>query len=862
VTRRRAQRACCLVVWSVPIALFAVTVGVRATPALDACSADDIVAQDPGCPSGTGTCSITKNFQVANGCVLDFGGRAVTISANASGPVLSAQSAAVTIQAGSLVIAPGGLIDGRGISTTAPGDQGGSITINTTGAVTLQKTTSAGRIDVSATTAAGTITINAGGSVTIAGALNADRLTNYPTGDGGTIQISAGGDIIGQAGSLISTYGGDQAPNGGGEVDLLATGKILLSGTIDIRGSDGGTLNAQAGDALSVDTVMGNGTGDGGSGANISIEAGTSIQVTNQITASGAISPTFSGGGAGGTVSLTADFGSLAVTASGGVHADGANPDGDAGEIDLTAQGAVLLQKGSTTVAHVSVSGGGPLGGGGLISIQANVNFQHDGALDASGGGSGGEIDVAAGTDATLNGAIDISGRALGSGGGTASIEAGDQVGGALTINNLIDVSGGGCDSILGCGAGGSATLTGCNLTVTAAGNVLASAPTGGQNILTAREQMTINGKVNATTTTTPGTDGANTLVYPQRKPPTLAVNAVKPLPRLTARDTCTSANQLNCLVPCPTCGNGIVEFPETCDNDVVPAGTLPRSCDGCSAFCNIENCNDGLGCTIDSCDPVLGCRHVLAPAPCTEGPSPTPTQTPIVTLTPTVTVTPTTSPTPTITPTPTVTPTFTVTPTPTPADTATPTPALPGGCAATPVAGCRTPGISSLRLLDDPKGNNRLTWRWRGLGGLTSVADFGDPVQGAAGYRLCVYDDTAGVPILKLGARAPAAGLCKLNKPCWKPTVTGYRYVDGDLSPDGLFNVFLTAGVMNKAKLFVAGRGPNLLMPIPAGSGLFKQDSAVTVQFVRSDGGPCWESVYPAPAKKNTLAVFNDTFP
>ena len=57
------------------------------------------------------------------------------------------------------------------------------------------------------------------------------------------------------------------------------------------------------------------------------------------------------------------------------------------------------------------------------------------------------------------------------------------------------------------------------------------------------------------------------------------------------------------CLTPCPVCGNGVTEFPETCDDTT---GT-PESCDGCSVFCQLEDCDDGNPCTIDSCDPVTG---------------------------------------------------------------------------------------------------------------------------------------------------------------------------------------------------------------------------------------------------------------
>ena len=300
VTRRGAAGARRAVLWGMLIALIAITGGARAAQALSACSAADIIAQDPGCPAGTGPCSITKRFTLADGCDLNFGSRALTITANTQGAVLSAPSVAIRIEAGSLIIAPGGLIDGRGPAATGAESLGGTISIRTTGSVTLQKTSAGtGRIDVSATAAAGAIVISAGGTVAITGSLIADRLNdNFPEGDGGTIDITAGADIIAQTGSLLSTFSGFEAPSGGEQgIDLAATGKILLSGTIDIRGSNGGTLDAKSGDAISVGTVTGNATGDSGVGASITIEAGTSLQVTGQITANGSTSPTFSGGG-------------------------------------------------------------------------------------------------------------------------------------------------------------------------------------------------------------------------------------------------------------------------------------------------------------------------------------------------------------------------------------------------------------------------------------------------------------------------------------------------------------------------------------------------------------------------------------
>src|SRR5437870_11132781 len=87
----------------------------RAAAALVACSAADVAAQDGGCPtSATVPCNITKIFTVAGGCVLDFGGRDVTILASGQFDVAPGE---ITIRARNLTLAPGGLIEGRGEDT-------------------------------------------------------------------------------------------------------------------------------------------------------------------------------------------------------------------------------------------------------------------------------------------------------------------------------------------------------------------------------------------------------------------------------------------------------------------------------------------------------------------------------------------------------------------------------------------------------------------------------------------------------------------------------------------------------------------------------------------------------------------------
>src|SRR5262249_5119317 len=90
-------------------ALFLTIGSARPAQALTACPAADITAQDPGCPA-SGACSITQSFTVGNSCVLDFTGRAVTVSASG---VLDVGPVKATLNAGSLTVAPGGQIIGQ-----------------------------------------------------------------------------------------------------------------------------------------------------------------------------------------------------------------------------------------------------------------------------------------------------------------------------------------------------------------------------------------------------------------------------------------------------------------------------------------------------------------------------------------------------------------------------------------------------------------------------------------------------------------------------------------------------------------------------------------------------------------------------
>ena len=93
----------------------------------------------------------------------------------------------------------------------------------------------------------------------------------------------------------------------------------------------------------------------------------------------------------------------------------------------------------------------------------------------------------------------------------------------------------------------------------------------------------------------------------------------------------------------------------------------------------------------------------------------------------------------------------------------------------------------------------------------------------------------------LLVRARAPKGDTCRTNelRDCWKENSKGYRYVDRDLTPDGLQQVQLKSGTTGKAQIVVKGRGINLHAPA-----LSVMNLPVRVQLVNG-GGACWEATY-----------------
>jgi cysteine-rich repeat protein len=275
------------------------------------------------------------------------------------------------------------------------------------------------------------------------------------------------------------------------------------------------------------------------------------------------------------------------------------------------------------------------------------------------------------------------------------------------------------------------------------------------------------------------------------------------------------------------TCGNGIVEHPELCDDGCL-AG-VPNVCevaddgDGCDSNCTPTGCGNGVVTAGETCDDGNLADGDCCSAACAFEPAASPCDD---------------------------------------ADPCTRADACDGAGACAGAPGpeptCREALRGAFQLRDRvPDGRDLATWKWtKGAG--TTVADLGDPVGGGTGYALCVYDAAGGAWRVALQTVVPPGGTCG-GKPCWRVAGTGasagYRYGDGSGARGGIRTITLKPGAAGKAAVIVRGKGARLAVPgLP-----LAQDPAVTVQL-RSTAGGCWGTAYTPPASRSDASQFKDT--
>jgi hypothetical protein len=108
------------------------------------------------------------------------------------------------------------------------------------------------------------------------------------------------------------------------------------------------------------------------------------------------------------------------------------------------------------------------------------------------------------------------------------------------------------------------------------------------------------------------------------------------------------------------------------------------------------------------------------------------------------------------------------------------------------------------------------------------------------------MYD---GSDALILNDQAPAGGTCDGNA-CWRAFKRGYKYIDRELTPDGLRLLKLAAGASGKTGVTVKGKSAKLgLPPLPLTA------LPLTVQLLAGNG-QCWQAQF-SNAKQNEASKF-----
>ncbi len=163
----------------------------------------------------------------------------------------------------------------------------------------------------------------------------------------------------------------------------------------------------------------------------------------------------------------------------------------------------------------------------------------------------------------------------------------------------------------------------------------------------------------------------------------------------------------------------------------------------------------------------------------------------------------------------------------------------------------CRAPidsGKGLLKMKDKtPDSGDQILWKW-GKGSATTLAELGAP-QASDDYALCIYDGGA----LVASALAPAEDT-SCGGPCWSGDANGFAYKDGDLTPSGVRQLKLRAGVGGSARMLVKGKGALLQMP-----DLGSLDGPIEAQLIKSSGGPCWGATFSLPFLQADGVTFKD---
>lgn len=502
----------------------------HAAAALTACTAADVIAQDPGCPAGDGPCEVTKSFQTdtESECTLDFGGRSLTVSGQIAGHLLR-------LEAGSVTVNPGGLI--RALPHIgAEFGYGGSVEIAVTGNVRVRRQPpfSNGRIDVSAPSyGLGHVQILAGGDVTVEGQMLAAG--SGRSASAGWIEIYADGAIRTMAGSLIAAdggTGGTGAPPGkSGYVDLVGERRVEIAGRVTLHGeTPEGGFDAQGDDVVITGDVSVDGYHRQTSAAGIDVHARHSLRLSGELSAEGGPSNLGDdyGGGSGGVV-LESD-GDLFIDDGARIITDGPLY-GCAGKIELIARNrvdvapAAILSASHRSVTDwcsqevyiegsvVTLSGTLRLRNGIFLTMYAD-SLSLLGPIDGVTTVSDAEYAEYSEAEVLL-----VAGNA------ERSCSEG-----TLVVGGDLDLSASGCDAGI-CPPTRHVRLQGCDVRITPNGSIRGRAPEGAEVVIDACRSLRMEGSVDVAGTAVDGTVSVRSCHSPRGE--CLLPGSIDPPPRL-----------------------------------------------------------------------------------------------------------------------------------------------------------------------------------------------------------------------------------------------------------------------------------------------------------------------------------------
>jgi hypothetical protein len=469
---------------------------------------------------------------------------------------------------------PGNFTIGDAGRLTASGGGGGGIVVDVGGAVFVDGGAVIGADALNGSAEDGGDVEIVGGSVRVEGVIQSKGgrdLTGEVGGSSSLVSLTAThGALALVRGTTPAVVAEGAAGGSGGEVTLIAespsNGAITIDGQISARGF-GGLATRPAG------------------GGNVTL-LGTSIVVRKRIDATGV------GGGGFASVDLDASHGSVTIDSTIAVS----DPE-DGGAITIRASHDLIVSPGAKLDVKATSNGRG----GNIGASAGNIlRLDRDATLDGSGAGSGagGTIVLTARRDLTVGPRSKVDVNSPAANAGTVTLVAGAADAPDLPAPGNLRIEGdvtanGHSPGTVGVGA---IALAGCQVTIANSGTVDSTGDAGSTNTIESRQSITIAGRLRAS--------ASNRADYVGALPST--PGTVMPNFILTQKQACTAANTpAGCLVPCPACGNGSIQFPEECDPGAANGcTTVPR----CDVHCRVQDCDDGNACTTNQCDAVLGC--------------------------------------------------------------------------------------------------------------------------------------------------------------------------------------------------------------------------------------------------------------